>query len=447
MAGRLIGICGGFQMLGTRIRDPLGLEGDPGDAPGLGLLDLDTRLLPEKVLAKVSGRLQLEDAEVGGYEIHAGVTSGAALERPLMHLTCARGERPDGAVSEDGRILGTYLHGLFESPAAASALLRWAGLSVHETPDYRAMREAALERLADSLEQHLDMERIEHILHGAASNEEIEPLLRPRLAECSGGAARAAIRCGAWPCPRRHLPEGAFVPRACAMPDRSGRPVFPGARDRPRPPCLSHGRSSRTRLVLVVVDSVRDFGTSASTAESFARSGMRRLPPASREMLDLEARADAHIELLRLRGPEPALGEVAGRCRCSGVDDGLGTRADCIDKHRVDLALSAGRHAAERAKLAGVERWSDGRRSSTTRPAGASRARPGSETPRHRRLTVSVGLSRPISPGAILTISWAARGIPRSPHWSVSPSRGHRSVSRFACRVRPARLSRAWQFF
>jgi adenosylcobyric acid synthase len=173
--GRLIGICGGFQMLGTRIRDPLGLEGDPGDAPGLGLLDLDTRLLPEKILANVSGRLQLEDAEVGGYEIHAGVTSGAALERPLMHLTCARGERPDGAVSEDGRILGTYLHGLFESPAAASALLRWAGLSVHETPDYRAIREAALERLADSLEQHLDMERIEHILHGAASNEEIEP--------------------------------------------------------------------------------------------------------------------------------------------------------------------------------------------------------------------------------------------------------------------------------
>jgi hypothetical protein len=132
--------------------------------------------------------------------------------------------------------------------------------------------------------------------------------------------------------------------------------AFQEHRDRPRPHCLSHGRSSRTRLVLVVVDSVRDFGTSASTAESFARSGMQGLPPASREMLDLEARADAHIELLRLRGPEPALGEVAGRCRCSGVDDGLGTRADCIDKHRVDLALSAGRHAAERAKLAGVER-------------------------------------------------------------------------------------------
>jgi adenosylcobyric acid synthase len=162
--GRLIGICGGFQMLGTRILDPLGLEGDPGEGPGLGLLDLQTRLAPEKILANVSGRLRLEDAAVTGYEIHAGVTTGPALEHPAVLLNDVPGERPDGAVSEDGRILGTYLHGLFESPAATSALLRWAGLAVHETPDYRAVREAALERLADSIEQHLDLGQIERIL-------------------------------------------------------------------------------------------------------------------------------------------------------------------------------------------------------------------------------------------------------------------------------------------
>lgn len=164
--GRLIGICGGFQMLGTRILDPLGLEGDPGEGPGLGLLDLETRLAPEKTLANVSGRLRLENAAVTGYEIHAGRSSGPALEHPAVLLNDAQGERPDGAVSEDGQILGTYLHGLFESPAAASALLRWAGLAVRETPDYRALRESALERLADSLEQHLDLGHIERILCG-----------------------------------------------------------------------------------------------------------------------------------------------------------------------------------------------------------------------------------------------------------------------------------------
>jgi adenosylcobyric acid synthase len=172
--GRLIGICGGFQMLGNRIRDPLGLEGEPGEAPGLGLLKLETVLAPEKVLANVSGRLRLEDAAVAGYEIHAGMTTGAALNSPAIVLGDARGERPDGAVSEDGRILGTYLHGLFESPAAASALLRWAGLAVRETPDYRAIREAALERLADTIEKHLDLDRIERILDGRESSRETE---------------------------------------------------------------------------------------------------------------------------------------------------------------------------------------------------------------------------------------------------------------------------------
>ncbi|WP_373506495.1 cobyric acid synthase [Thiocapsa sp.] len=104
---------------------------------------------------------------VTGYETPAGLTSGPALEHPAVLLRGPRGEHPDGAVSEDGQIPGTYLHGLFESPAAASALLRWPGPAVRETPDYRAIREAILERLADSIEQRLDLGRIERILSGA----------------------------------------------------------------------------------------------------------------------------------------------------------------------------------------------------------------------------------------------------------------------------------------
>lgn len=157
--------------MGTRIRDPLGLEGAPGEGLALGLLELETELAPEKTLANVRGRLLLEDAAVTGYEIHAGVSVGAALSRPAVILDEGRDTRPDGAISDDGQILGTYLHGLLESPAAAAAVLRWAGLAVTEVPDYRALREAALDRLADSIEQHLDLAQIERALdrHGTAS--------------------------------------------------------------------------------------------------------------------------------------------------------------------------------------------------------------------------------------------------------------------------------------
>ena len=88
-----------------------------------------------------------------GYEIHAGVTTGAALEQPAVHLDDGR---CDGAQSADGQIFGTYLHGLFESPAACSALLRWAGLEDVQAVDYHALRERDIERLADLVENHLD---------------------------------------------------------------------------------------------------------------------------------------------------------------------------------------------------------------------------------------------------------------------------------------------------
>ena len=151
--GKVLGICGGLQMLGEQVHDPLGLEGPAGSSDGLGLLAFSTTLEEEKQLRNVRGRLLLEDAEVCGYEIHAGVTSGDALSNAAVLLDDGR---TDGAQSADGQILGTYLHGLFESPAACSALLRWAGLQDVQAVDYHALRERDIERLADLVENHLD---------------------------------------------------------------------------------------------------------------------------------------------------------------------------------------------------------------------------------------------------------------------------------------------------
>ncbi|ERH61362.1 cobyric acid synthase [Pseudomonas simiae] len=151
--GKVLGICGGLQMLGEQVHDPLGLEGPAGSSDGLGLLAFSTTLEEEKQLRNVRGRLLLEDAEVCGYEIHAGVTSGDALSNAAVLLDDGR---TDGTQSADGQILGTYLHGLFESPAACSALLRWAGLQDVQAVDYHALRERDIERLADLVENHLD---------------------------------------------------------------------------------------------------------------------------------------------------------------------------------------------------------------------------------------------------------------------------------------------------
>lgn len=167
--GKLIGICGGLQMLGQAIHDPLGLEGEAGSSTGLGFLELSTTLYSEKQLRNVRGTLSLEGASLSGYEIHAGVSSGAALDSPAASLECAGELFHDGAISADGQILATYLHGLFESKAATDALLRWAGLTEVATPDYHARREADIERLADAVEQHLDGARL-RILFGLGEN-------------------------------------------------------------------------------------------------------------------------------------------------------------------------------------------------------------------------------------------------------------------------------------
>ena len=151
LGGKLIGICGGMQMLGRTLHDPLGLEGPAGSVEGLGLLDLHTTLAAQKQLRRVRGRLTGCGASVEGYEIHAGVSTGAALERPALDLQ----GRPDGALDADDRILATYVHGLFDAPEALAALLRWAGMHGAAAFELRALREHSLERLADATEQAL----------------------------------------------------------------------------------------------------------------------------------------------------------------------------------------------------------------------------------------------------------------------------------------------------
>lgn len=159
--GKLMGICGGLQMLGREIRDPLGVEGEPGGIAGLGLLDFETCLQRHKQLRRVEGNLAMQSAAVSGYEIHAGVSRGAALRQPAVHLP----EGGDGALSDDGRIFATYLHGLFDNPDACGALLAWAGLEAAETSSHLQTLEAQIQRLADTVEDHLDLERIIALLN------------------------------------------------------------------------------------------------------------------------------------------------------------------------------------------------------------------------------------------------------------------------------------------
>ncbi|WGS86957.1 cobyric acid synthase [Methylomonas sp. UP202] len=154
--GKLLGICGGFQMLGRAIHDPLGIEGEPGSVAGLGLLDIETELAPDKCLRQTGGRLAGTETAVAGYEIHMGVSRGPGLAHPLLELAAG----PDGAVSADGQVAGTYLHGLFDLPAAADALLAWAGYADAGAVDLAALREAGIDSLADCLAEHFDFAKL-----------------------------------------------------------------------------------------------------------------------------------------------------------------------------------------------------------------------------------------------------------------------------------------------
>ncbi|WP_166261823.1 cobyric acid synthase [Marinobacter salicampi] len=163
--GKLYGLCGGFQMLGVAVHDPDGLEGPPGSTEGLGLLAMETRMVAGKQLRNVTGRLTLGQGEASltGYEIHNGVTTGPALDRPLCQLE----NGPDGAISEDGQVMGSYVHGIFDSADACQALL--AALASEGAPgqaavDYQQHRFAQLDRLADSIADNLDLPWLQGLL-------------------------------------------------------------------------------------------------------------------------------------------------------------------------------------------------------------------------------------------------------------------------------------------
>jgi adenosylcobyric acid synthase len=153
--GKLMGICGGFQMLGNSIADPHALEGTAGTANGLGFLDFNTVLEPKKQLLRVQGTLLqntmlASGATVSGYEIHCGVSSGVALDNPALEL----GDHRDGARSADNQIMGSYVHGIFDEAESITSLLAWAGLRDIQPFDYRARQEADINRLADAIEHH-----------------------------------------------------------------------------------------------------------------------------------------------------------------------------------------------------------------------------------------------------------------------------------------------------
>lgn len=155
--GRVLGVCGGYQMLGRRIADPQGVEGPPGQADALGLLDVETVLTAEKTLKPVSGRGY--DAPLAGYEMHVGVTTGPGLARPFLQLD---GEGGHGACSADGRIMGGYVHGLFAAGGFRAAFLATLGAR-SEALDHGARVDQALDEIADELAQHLDVASLARI--------------------------------------------------------------------------------------------------------------------------------------------------------------------------------------------------------------------------------------------------------------------------------------------
>jgi adenosylcobyric acid synthase len=151
--GHVLGLCGGYQILGQSVSDPEGIEGPPGETTGLGLLDVTTIMTPEKSLTRVEA-MHVETGEpIEAYEIHIGRTEGADTARPFARIAGA----PDGAVSRDGRVQGSYLHGLFTSDSFRSAYLSRLGVVTPDTR-YHDRVEATLDALAGHIEAHLDVD-------------------------------------------------------------------------------------------------------------------------------------------------------------------------------------------------------------------------------------------------------------------------------------------------
>ncbi|WOT05847.1 cobyric acid synthase [Shewanella youngdeokensis] len=174
--GKVLGICGGYQMLGHLIDDPQGVEDAPGSEEGLGLLPLVTELTNNKVLVQIEGVLSLLDqqAAIKGYEIHCGRSKSLMkLVEPITLTRSVKGGekrqtqrwQSEGMISSDNQIFGTYVHGIFDSPKACQLLLQWAGMEDAQSIDVEHVREQQLERLADVLEEDLDMDALNGILN------------------------------------------------------------------------------------------------------------------------------------------------------------------------------------------------------------------------------------------------------------------------------------------
>lgn len=162
--GHLLGICGGYQLLGRTIADPDGIDGPAGTAPGLGLLAIDTVMTGDKSTVQVRGSHVGSGLPIEGYEIHIGRSDGPDCARPLLDLH----GRFDGAISADGRVQGCYVHGLFSSDAFRRAFL--ASFGIASSLAYEARVDAALDALADHLEQHVDIERLLQIARSRHSS-------------------------------------------------------------------------------------------------------------------------------------------------------------------------------------------------------------------------------------------------------------------------------------
>jgi adenosylcobyric acid synthase len=153
--GHVVGICGGYQMLGRVVRDPLGIEGKITETEGLGLLDIETVMEPEKTVRNVAARSVAFDTPLSGYEIHLGSTSGSDCLRPSAVINGVE----DGATSADGKVFGTYMHGLFGADVFRQKFLESLGVRGGGI-DYRAEVERALDEIAAHLEKHLDCDAI-----------------------------------------------------------------------------------------------------------------------------------------------------------------------------------------------------------------------------------------------------------------------------------------------
>ncbi len=154
--GWLLGLCAGAQMLGRTVADPAGIEGPAGRVAGLGVLEIETEIGDEKTLREVSGLEVASGEAVRGYEMHMGRSTGAGLERPFLRL----GGRAEGAVSADGRVMASNLHGLFAADGFRHAFLNRIRARAASGLDFEASVEATLDALADHLEASLDLERL-----------------------------------------------------------------------------------------------------------------------------------------------------------------------------------------------------------------------------------------------------------------------------------------------